>query len=429
MMTRFHDNTIITKFIKYIISHFNLPIIPFWETGAFVKKGGLYIFEGNLYRALKSGNPLNADDNEFFDLIMPFIFGKEYRNLTTRYIGTSDGYDAQTHYYLGEYLRTIKAYYGIDLMSLYNCSNGVYIDDVDFDGKMKSELSTSSQLEDFGIYNKVTSQTHKILSVPIKFGKSYHIAIDSNMPISVMPVIYDNSGLNELLTKDLLLPRGSDKISIGKYMTFQSARFQKIDVEIPKIDYQDTGDVNTEWTTEYLGQYERFLRLLIKVPRSNTSSIVVLEDGDISFLERSAAVVKEYPGENNTRTIRTTNSILIGDNPNIASTPKLAFFNDGNTYAFSDTLIQYLLLNVISNMDEIDDNITRIQDYISSMEFRKTNNGLYYKGFMRTGVWDDSMKVFILKTVMESPYLPIKLDKFGFVDSETESVITRGQVI
>lgn len=451
MMTKFYDNTIVTKFIKYIISHFNLPIVPFWIPKSFVKKDGIYIYDGNLYRAGKSGIPTAITDKDYFKFLQPFVFGKEYLNMTTRYIGVSNGYDPQTHYYLGEYLRTIKAYYGIDLMSMYNCFNGVFVDDLDFNGEYKvTDVGggINSPIEKFGIQNKQKAQGSKILSVPIKFGKSYHIAVDCDFPIETLPVVYDDSGLNTQATKVLLFKFGGGK-AVGVYQRFNSGHFQKMDIEIPAMQYEDmeineNSEIGADRVRQYLGQYERYLRLLIKIPASNTSSVVVLEDSDIitsdgssgtmRFLDRlvgeeTKVEAKDKDNKNITRKISTYNTVVVGDSTLVASTPKLTFFNDGNIHAFSDTLLQYLLMNVISNMDEIDDNIIRVQEYIQSQEFKKANNGSYYDGYMQKGVWDSGMKNFIFKTVMESQYLPIKLDKFGYVDADTEFIITRGQVV
>lgn len=443
MMTKFYDNTIVTKFIKYIISHFNLPIVPFWEPESFIRKDGVYLYNGNAYKAKKSGFPSNILDRTYFELLHPFVFGREYLNMTTRYIGVSNGYDPQTHYYLGEFLRTIKAYYGIDLMSMYNCFNGVYIDDVDFDNNYTAQ-SIEDSLESFGIKNAQKAQGYKVLSVPIKFGKSYHLAVDCDCQVETIPVIYDNSGLSVQPTKVLLYRFATElgEKSVGRYIKFNSGHFQKMDIEIPAMSYADiNAGASEDRKPQYLGQYERFLRLLIKIPESNTSSVVVLEDGDSVFTTRLVSSYVKNPFGKLVNTYMDqliTNSIvneeeIEGKDPMPAqlaysSTPKLTFFNDGHIYAFSDTLLQYLLLNVISNMDDIDDNIIRVQKYIQSSDFNKANNGRHYTGRMQTGVWDDGMKDFIFKTVMESKYLPVKLDKFGYVDAETESIIMRGQV-
>ena len=102
--------------------------------------------------------------------------------------------------------------------------------------------------------------------------------------------------------------------------------------------------------------------------------------------------------------------------------------NDGYIYAFSDTLLQYLLLNVITNHDEIDYNIARIQEYLSSIECRNANK-VQYKTFYKPGIWGDDLRDFIFDLVMTSDNLPVKLDKNGFVDRQTETIILRGQKV
>jgi hypothetical protein len=89
-MIKFNDSSIIVGYIKELLYSFNLPQIP-------VSK-------------LKS-----------------YTFNEYIPNITTNLKLENNIYDTYTHEYLGNYLRFIRDYKKIDLMSLYNCfSNKSY---------------------------------------------------------------------------------------------------------------------------------------------------------------------------------------------------------------------------------------------------------------------------------------------------------------
>lgn len=426
MMTRFYDNTITTNFVKYLLSKFELPMIPFFEDRMFVKLDNLCICNSAIYRCNESG--YRANKEEFINnatYIQPFVLGEHYNNITTNYIGKTNFYDPETHYHLGELLRSIKAIDGLDLMPFYNCFNGEYIDGIYF---KKPSKTNGSKLEDFGITRTSIDSGYKILSVPIKFGREYTIAIDSDCGIETIPVIYSKTGIVEEETVRLL------GINTGAYHKFDRCSFQNRDAVVSQLVYTDTtrgkGETYTGEEPQFLGQYEKFLRLLIKVPSSNKSSVVVFEGNCANIINtntrninihKSLVPVSNDPDDNNMIEVPQNLTGMI-------TTPKINFFNDGNIYAFSDTLIQYLLLSVICGVDPINENIIRVQEYISSNEFRKANGSVYTKPYRR-GVWDDNIQDFILNTILNTRYLITKLDKNGLVDRETEEIITRGQVV
>jgi len=424
MMTRFYDSTITTKFIKYLLSKFELPMIPFFEDGMFVKKDNLYICNNSIYKCSGSGEKSTDEFIKDSFYIQPFVLGEHYANITTKFIGKTNFYDSETHYYLGEFLRSIRAIDSIDLMPLYNCFGGEYIDGIYFEKPTDTEKTGNSKLEDFGITRTSVDSGYKILSVPIKFGREYTIAIDSDCGIETIPVIYSQTGIIEDRTIKLL------QVNSGACHKFDRCSFQGRDVMVSALTYVDSTSGGTGTEAEFLGQYEKFLRLLIKVPSSNKSSVVVFEGNCANIINTNTRNINIHkslvPASNNPddKNVIEVPQNLVG----MITTPKMNFFNDGNIYAFSDTLIQYLLLGVICGVDPINENIIRVQEYISSNEFRKANGSVYTKPYRR-GVWDDNIQDFILNTILNTRYLITKLDKNGLVDRETEEIITRGQVI
>lgn len=416
MMTRFYDNTITTKFIKYLLSKFELPMIPFFEDGMFVKKDNLYICNNSIYKCNGSGEKSTDEFIKDSFYIQPFVLGEHYANITTNFIGKTNFYDSETHYYLGEFLRSIRAIDSIDLMPLYNCFGGEYIDGIYFEKPTDTEKTGNSKLEDFGITRTSVDSGYKILSVPIKFGREYTIAIDSDCGIETIPVIYSQTGIIEDRTIKLL------QVNSDACHKFDRCSFQGRDAMVGALTYVDSASGGTGTEAEFLGQYEKFLRLLIKVPSSNKSSVVVFEGNCANIIDTSRSNINYSSGYSRPL------PEIVGETHYIYTTPKINFFNDGNIYAFSDTLIQYLLLGVICGVDPINENIIRVQEYISSDEFRKANGSVYTRPYRR-GVWDENMQGFILNTVLNTKYLKVKLDKNGLVDRETEGIITRGQVV
>jgi hypothetical protein len=71
----------------------------------------------------------------FFERVSPYVFGQEYFNITGNYKSDLLGYDATTHFYLGQYLRMMRDIYDLDLMPFYNCYSGENLVDIDFNAK------------------------------------------------------------------------------------------------------------------------------------------------------------------------------------------------------------------------------------------------------------------------------------------------------
>lgn len=149
------------------------------------------------------------------------------------------------------------------------------------------------------------------------------------------------------------------------------------------------------------------LRLIIKLPKYNSTSITVLE-GDYSFNSKvnlnmtTTAYYGEEEGVYHLKTYPTELSL---------------FVNDEQQHPFADRLMEYLLDYAVTNMDFLDDNIKRVQEYL--MYLHNAAPGLLY------GVWDDSMNDYIYKSAINSTinrygantirYIKQKTDKIGQV--------------
>ena len=430
MYTKIYDDTIITKYVKYLLSKFNIPIVPFFspsETSKkmFTKKGGLYIYNSTLYRCDKSGSYETVGDTvggvRAFTEICPFVYGAKYDNLTTTRIGDSGAYTPMDHYWLGEYIRTFNAYYNMNLMPFYNCFNGVFVDDVNFTFTFDSEKKKLVP-----IVEKSSADGYKVCSVPIKFGKEYSIYVDSDTGFEVLPCFYGRNGYLSDRSK-MLWQYSSINSGVNSPWIKYYSKFSKPEI-IPAIEWKtgtDTSASNIQESADDCSQYERILRLLIKVPTTNNSSIVVLEGNYSNIVNRSVeGTYSKYNLGTNTNSQSIERYDIIGP-------LKFNWINDGETYAFTDTLPQYLLLSVISQADTIDENIARVQEYITSVAHRDYFNKVF-KGLYTKGIWNDSMRNYIVSLIMNedigSTKVPnIRADVCGYVDVLGEAVVTKGQ--
>ena len=456
-------------------------------------------------------------DPRYFTRVSPYVFGQEYFNVTGAYRSNILGYDETTHFYLGQYLRMMRDVFDLDLMPFYNCYAGEYTADIDFDEQCNI-ISTNN-----GLY--------KILSVPVKFGKQYMVALDSDQPVEMMCAVYGSKGILKKLTANL---QDANKDVGEDHATFR--RFQKTSFKNPviyktiswhqlfnnyivtqdgQLDYDSSIDADMYFTIadekydQGLGQFEKYLRLLIKVPRTLSSSVVVIEGDyrlctDGNYLPKTFATQLERDNyfntitpTYNTNTVTwtnkngadvTVNSKLLGKEnitesitrdisgswvrPEIIvnskvgtktsdgkfdtedevkedgttikvikdeevsglESPQLAQFSplgllqvsDGNTYAFSNRLIEFLLQHAINHLDDFGKNIQRVQEYSKSLE-NQVKNHSRYTGAVVPGVWDEDFQKYIFELVRNTNYLKQKIDLTGYIDKDAETVITRGQ--
>ena len=348
--------------------------------------------------------------------------------------------------------------FDLDMMPFYNCYCGEVISDVDF--KSSGEVLA-----------KNVNPFYKILSVPVRFGKTYTISINSELPVEMISVIYGKKGLIKNKTDNLNNIKDSENKQ-STYKCFQKTAFSRPITYTTKSWHQlydaytrgiygklqdiDEGDftqvmLNSEYD-QGLGQFEKYLRLLIKVPANNQSSVVVIE-GDYSLNQnKKSSNTNSVTFTNQSIFDMTINSkVVSGDwvRPEIIrqkykdetykivndteekilpmiSPLGLLQLSDGNVYAFSNRLIEYLLQNVINPLEQFDKNIYRVQKYISSVQ-HGMSNGSRYQGNYVEGVWDNDMQKYLFDLCKDNKYVKQRVDINGFVDKDTEQVITRGQ--
>ena len=234
-MIKFNDESIFVGEIKQLLSHFNLPNFPIYSKDVNYGEGQFYLKNNSVY-TIKNGVETKVSN---------YYFNKELLNLTRNLEIRNLIYDTYTHVYLGEFLRFIRDYLNLDLMSLYNC----------FTNKTTNNININKN----NIIFNSNSTDCVIFEVPIKYDKQYTIAIDCSTKIELLPCILTD---NSLKIKD-------EDIYVDNYQTISNSLFKKPFIyRSPKK--QDLGEVN--WYEK-----ERNLKLLLKIPSNCTSSIVILE--------------------------------------------------------------------------------------------------------------------------------------------------------
>lgn len=374
MYQRFNQENNISNFIKALLAQTNIPMIPFSKEDI----EGHYIKNKYIYYSGK--------------LIEPYMFGKEYPGLTTKYISNTSYYDGETHYYLGELLRGIRNYYEIDLMPFYNCFNNTFVKDVYLSKKTEDET---------GDLEVVSSTPYQLILIPIKFGKTYTIGLDCPSNFCIRPIFYGNKGLAS--TSDL----ASFSKDLSETKVISNGFFTKpFTYEMPSNE-------------KYL-PFEKFLKLAIQLPQNLKHSLVVLE-GDYTLKGISnATIITNDEIKNEISENLDLNNLLIS---------KLSLLQIPTNYpiAFNDRLIEYLLNNTITKDDPISDNIERVQSYISSNTNKVKNGSSLSSSLYTKGIWNDTMRVYLFNLMLNAKLNRAKVDLNGYVDKDTETIITKGQ--
>lgn len=189
-------------------------------------------------------------------------------------------YDRVTHEYLGEYLRYLRDYHDINLMSLYNCFSDTPCNNLLFNFTYKSKTV------EFSSYDP----KYRIYAFPVKLFSNYTIAIDSPHGVEIFCGLYNTHLYNPhtLNTYDKDKQLGvKTYVKVGRASFNQPFLFDKLDVSNwpVKDEIKTVGD-NTNITNQLdtskisrveIAAKEQDLKMFIKVPASCKSSIVVLE--------------------------------------------------------------------------------------------------------------------------------------------------------
>lgn len=430
-MFKFNSNHIITGYIKQKLHSFNLPKIRVYVEGEpiiktlaydevdknptgnevlmyvpYIKNGRIEEYrltdkETNKWEWVPKGwSGKNLPIHEHF-----YEYGEYVPNYTKNLEIKNNIYDSYTHEYLGDYLRFQRDYNHIDLMPLYNC----------FSNRICSGIAT----EILNSSNQVISTfdggdaRYKIYMLPAKLFKEYTIAIDSSFGLEICCGVYGKyQGTNPALSN---LP------SIT-YVKINSANFNT-----PFI-YDKLTKITDEVILNNLAQNELNLKLFIKVPVAVSSSITILEGNYLSWndtINKSEEDKNYYSSKNysiNNLDIRQSNAdstelYLAEDGAyKYITSLQLLKMNTTESYPFADRLLEYLIGNAITPLDNIPDNIERAQKVLALNNILKSS----YKG-----VWSNTIKPVLynyMNTSQVNNTTAANHDVLGYIDKDIETL-------
>lgn len=353
MRYKFDSTFIELGFIKELLKEFNLPNIPVAVDDMKLYPGMIYIKDLGIYK---------CDNNYKLNKMCDYYFNRPIFNLTRNMSVTTSYYSTDFHEYLGEYLRFIRDYKHLNLMSLYNCfSNRV-------------------------IFPKYRDDNYNYYAVPVKFGQVYTIGLDSTSQVELYCTLWNN----------VFIDSDSSDLKENTSVIISGSVLNK------PIIYTKLKDLDA---TKYIKNWNN-LKLIIKIPQTNDTSITVLEGDYIfnstidskltSFIELGSGAEVDVNGEkiNHLKTFSTDLSLLK--------------INDRQKHPFADRLIEYLLDTAITHLDKLDDNIKRTQDYL--MYLRNSPPEILY------GVWDNSTNSAIYDVEKYSSLKPYRQDwRYNYV--------------
>lgn len=335
MTFEFRNDHIVTGYIKELLKDFNLPLFPVLKDDKPKILGRTYINGNYICKILKSSSgeigPVNTRE---------YRFGEKYLNGTKNLQIKTNYYDTYTHEYLGEYLRFIRDYKGINLMPLYNCFSDKKLTVLNHESLLNLELRVNLGRKDENgktIYFDITPSDGKYIYyiVPVKFDEKYTISIDSRLPYEIS-LFFNNNTMGSEELDDLI-----------KYS------YKKVSGSSRNIPYLFNTD-STKIRKKYPGiwKLEKYLNLLIKLPSNNHSAITILEG---SYLNNTR-IGSLYPAP------KIYGEFSFMDDKNLCPPTSLSLLGVlDKSYPFSDRLIEYLCGNAITPNETIPRNVGRVQ--------------------------------------------------------------------
>ena len=398
---KFNDTNIFVGYIKQLLKEFNTPSINVFVEDIPVVKNQLYIYKNYIVMALITGIVSNISTE--LKIVDSYSFNDFKLNLTTNLQNESISYDTNTHTLLGNYLRYIRDYRGVNLMSMYNCFANETIDNMYIDYALTPQ-------DTYEVFD--ASENSKVFIVPVKFFREYTIFISSSQKVEIIADFFSNKQLVSDTTFNLYEQHAFLKATHKHYGFCNYSN---------PIIYTPLKNIKI---TESFYAHEKDLKLFIKVPKNTKSSIIVLEGNfanmyhlDTDGYRRVSVEVHNYVKENDSK--RKYNSLL-----QLSSIPPI----DG--IAFSNRLIEYLTNFAVSPLTTIDENIGKVQNKV--LKVVNSNLGSSYLGPQDVigtyGIWNDTLHNVIYDEIYNGRGKSIpskrgfnKFDMIGYFDKDIEN--------
>lgn len=406
-MLKYNNNHIFTGYLKQLLSSFNLPTCKIYtrefakhlartgkEDPRVLESFDNYSVDGRLTETIRIGYLKNDELFNYFStkgwvLASEVFYSTEssVKGLTRTLVSPGPNYDAATHKYLGEYLRFVRDYYNVNLLSMYNCFSDELCPNISFSIELESTAKAAITTRSFSptaessdkvkvVVNSLNSD-YKIYRIPVKLFADYTIAIESYSDIELFCGLYnsilDTSDIGQkIIRKTYKRVRGS--------LFSQPFLYDSLNVKF----WQKTLDKLDELCWDIAAR-EQDLYLFIKVPAACKSSIVVLE-GDYREYNSS-----RYTSSKQTAWKYDQNKAILNFSKDVdldnyefkpISRLQLLAFNTGESYPFADRLIEYLIGSAITPIDDIHDNIIRAQRVMAEN----------HNFFKIEGLWENKMQ-------------------------------------
>ena len=435
-MIQFNSDHIIVGQIKQLLAEFNLPTYR-----VYTLKNSLYHAQTNTEKDIIESIPLeNITQNDtildsqkhiryidyikddkiqryyngtWHDTLKKYYYNKKELNYTKNLKIQNNIYDAYTHEYLGNYLRFQRDYNNLNLMPFYNCFSNTLVPNLNYNWVTPKGVKVS-------FYSSDTR--FKIYMLPVKLFQEYTIAIDCADGLELCCGVYGQYQDTRVKLKS---------IPGFTYKKINSASFSSpfLYSELTNLYQAISLDSAAELAT-----IEQDLKLFIKLPANNTSTIVILEGNYIGWNDKyvegnTVDSTKIDNPINFTGNLIKKNKIVnnyeedLTYHPDMNSriwtpiTPlQLLQMNTGQQYPFSNRLTEFLTGNMITNIDQVSDNIKRIQTIMKENGNNITVDGL----------WSQKMQM-ILYDFVNLAYTRNKLaevdkvDSIGYGDKDIES--------
>lgn len=432
-MLHFNNNHIFTGYLKQFLSSFNLPTCRIY-TAEFEK----YYYEHGYEdpRVIESTAPiaLSSVDSDKMRPAVGITYLKngsaqqyfwdtsDWRNRTdkpaTKYwksnktihyngnkiLGLTKTlknpttlYNYQTHEYLGDYIRFLRDYENINLMSMYNCFSNRLCNNIQVTLEWKDTTNNITKSVAINAYDN----NYKIYMLPVKLFENYTIAIDCYQGVEMFCGFY-NEKLDFSAEAEYLMKQ--TYVKNPKTLFSQPFIYDKLDVKYWNWEKEKAivGSTDKLLRSE-LAVRESELKLFIKVPATNTSSIVVLAGDYCNFNDslytRSSTKGWQYEVNSAVINFETNKTYELSELPELNSRKfkpisklQLLALNTGISYPFADRLVEYLVANVILPTDVTPDNIKRLQKVMEDCGY----------SFQIDGIWEPKMQMILYDYLMNS---------------------------
>ena len=360
--SKYNDNNIYIGHIKQLLKDFNLPNCRVYKEGIQVADGLCYLDDNKIY--LCENGKLNE--------VRDYKEGEYIPNLTSNLKVSNLIYDSYTHKYLGRYLRFLKDYYKVDLMSMYNCFS--------YDS-LNYKVSIGKFQSDDG---------YVVYSIPVRFFEEYTIGINCATDIELLATFVGKDGL----------------LNVGNKADVESATYCKKTNCFLNQPFVFDSLKNIEVSQDCLRK-ESYLRLLIKVPLSCNSSIIVVEGNYLDCF-------KVRYTDLSLPSVIITKEMLKDSSYVMNYKSKLQLFSSENSKdnnLLADRLVEYLSRNAIDPTSEYYD-IKKVQKLLIQADL--LDSAMY-------GTWDEGIRKVIYKYISNLGLNSKYYDMISYVDKDVET--------